>query len=110
MSPPFYRAGSARPSVTCYTTEDLTNATQRPYGDGNGVVVAAARTTPRRIRAGGQVAGDRSGDGDEDKAVTLSSAGVRVPPSTHLRARPGLAAGGGQRPRPYAYKASGRPH
>lgn len=37
--------GWIRPAaVTCYTDEDLTSATQRPYGRGNGVVVAAART------------------------------------------------------------------
>jgi hypothetical protein len=41
--PPFCRAGSARPSVTCYTDEDLTCATLRPYGGGNEVVVVAAR-------------------------------------------------------------------
>jgi|HubBroStandDraft_6_1064221.scaffolds.fasta_scaffold4083820_1 hypothetical protein len=49
MRPPFRRAGSARPSVTCYTDEDPTSATQPPYGSGYGVVVAAARTHPRRI-------------------------------------------------------------
>jgi hypothetical protein len=41
MNPP--SAGLDRPAaVTCYTDEDLTSAAQRPYGRGNGVVVAAA--------------------------------------------------------------------
>jgi len=41
MNPP--SAGLDRPAaVTCYTDEDLTSATQQPYGRGNGVVVAAA--------------------------------------------------------------------
>jgi hypothetical protein len=39
--PPFCRAGSARPPVTCDTDEDLTNAPQRPYG-GNGPTASAA--------------------------------------------------------------------
>ena len=50
--PPFRRAGSARPSVTCYTDEDLTSATQRPYGGGNGLRWFRDRTTADALARG----------------------------------------------------------
>jgi hypothetical protein len=44
MNPPSAGLDPPGRRSRAYTDEDLTSATQRPYGRGNGVVVAAART------------------------------------------------------------------
>jgi len=50
--PPFRRAGSARPPVTCYTDEDLTSAAQRPYGGGTGVAELRHYSATQLLAAG----------------------------------------------------------